>query len=132
MKLSKATRLKMRLAKLGTRRPKWVCLKISKSHTGLKKPWSSMPNEKNPGWKGQRVGYRGLHYWVRRYLGKPDRCSNKYCKGVSGYFAWANRDRKYRRSLKDWIMLCGSCHTIADRNRLKICSNTIVGFKMVA
>src|SRR3990167_6202432 len=36
-------------------------------------------DSKNPGWKGNKVGYQGLHQWVRRKLGTPSYCRGKNC-----------------------------------------------------
>lgn len=66
---------------------------------------------KSPKWKGQEVGYRGMHYWVRRWKGIPQKCekcgaTNLEKKRIS----WANIDHKYRRVLDDYIALCPKCH----------------------
>lgn len=62
-------------------------------------------------WKGNKVGYVGVHVWVVRYKGRPNICSK--C-GVTKLNAramhWANIDHKYRRVLDDYIRLCVKCH----------------------
>lgn len=68
-------------------------------------------------WKGEEVGYRGLHQWLWRKLGKPIKC--QHCSKVDNrpkYIQWANVDGKYHRVLKDYISLCTSCHKIYDLN----------------
>ena len=73
--------------------------------------------EKNHTWKGNSVGYSGLHSWIRRCLGKPTKC--EHC-GKDGLFGqkihWANKSGKYLRNLTDWIRLCVRCHSAYDRN----------------
>lgn len=66
-------------------------------------------------WKGNNVGYRGLHYWLRRVKGKPLKC--EYC----GYIHqkprdmdWANIDHQYCRNPDYYISLCKSCHKLYD------------------
>ena len=89
---------------------------------GISRPkeWSKILSEKTTGkkhfaWKGKKVGYRGLHYWLHRKLGKPTQCIK--CKKISKkprIIQWANIDGKYRRKLSDYIALCASCHKFQD------------------
>lgn len=72
---------------------------------------------KNPAWKGDKVGYMGLHNWVRRKLGTPSYCRGKNCDGTSKRYHWANVSGKYKRDLNDFIRLCISCHLKMDFNR---------------
>ena len=70
---------------------------------------------KHYAWKGESVGYHGLHLWLRREKGNPTKCS--FCGKVSKnkrIIQWANVDGKYRRVLEDYIALCGSCHKLKD------------------
>lgn len=80
--------------------------------------------EKNPCWKGDEVGYRALHHWVGRRLGKPSFCEEcKRTKPPEGlgktrsYFHWANISKSYRRDVKDWKRLCYKCHKIFDKRK---------------
>lgn len=71
--------------------------------------------KKHYAWKGQKVGYHGLHMWLRREKGKPEKCSQ--CGKIDKrprFIQWANIDGKYRRNLADYIPLCGSCHKLKD------------------
>lgn len=61
-------------------------------------------------WKGEQVGYRGLHYWLRRIKGIPPEC--QICANPKGQ--WANIDGRYRRNPDDFISLCSSCHKHYD------------------
>ena len=65
----------------------------------------------NPKWKGDLVGYFGLHTWVSRRLGRAEQCKN--C-GHRGNCVWANKSRLYIRSIVDWVSLCQSCHKEFD------------------
>lgn len=67
--------------------------------------------EKNPAWKGDHVGYRALHGWVRKHLGAPSKCEACGIDGLSGRrIQWANKSREYKRDRHDWIRLCVKCH----------------------
>lgn len=84
-----------------------------KGNENYKKTYHYGP--KHHGWKGSKVGYRGLHRWLQKELGKPDRC--KSCGKIDSrprMIQWANIDQKYRRILTDYIPLCGSCHKNYD------------------
>ena len=67
--------------------------------------------ERHPMWKGEAVGYTGLHKWVSKNLGRPFVC--EHC-GATENLEWANKSHNYKRSLEDWIGLCPSCHSIYD------------------
>jgi hypothetical protein len=78
-----------------------------------------MFGKNHPTWKGQEVGYRGLHYWIRRVLGIPLKC--KKCGKVRTTpksVQWANKSHKYLRNKKDWISLCVPCHRKYDRKKI--------------
>ncbi len=74
--------------------------------------------ENNPAWKGQTVGYRGLHIWVQKILGKPARCSNCGCIGYGHQMHWANKSGEYKREKSDWLRLCVQCHKAFDKINL--------------
>lgn len=79
--------------------------RLSLAHIG------KMTGENHPSWKGEEVGYVGLHRWVRRELGKPKKCTN--CSSAENV-QWANKSHEYKRDLEDWIELCRSCHMRYD------------------
>lgn len=68
--------------------------------------------EKNGNWKGDFVGYHGLHRWVRNTKGKLNKCEQ--CGRTDGKFQWANKSGQYKRDVNDWIRLCVRCHDIYD------------------
>ena len=83
----------------------------------IKRP--GMKDEKNHAWKGDEVGYHGIHKWIARKLGKPMKC--EMCRSEKKKkYEWANIDHKYRRNLKDWIRLCTQCHRRHDNASLFI------------
>lgn len=72
-----------------------------------------LENEKNPQWKGNAVGYIGLHAWVRRKLGTPKSC--EVCGTTeSSRYDWANKSGQYKRDLSDWVRMCKRCHNNFD------------------
>jgi hypothetical protein len=80
-----------------------------------------LDNERNPGWKGEKVSYDGLHRWVQRKLGRPKRC--EFCGFLSDnphMFDWANKSHKYKRDLTDWLRLCRKCHNAYDNITKKL------------
>jgi hypothetical protein len=69
-------------------------------------------------WKGEDVGYRGLHYWVESQLGKPDICEHCGKNGLKGrQIHWANISGQYKREITDWIRLCSYCHMVYDTGK---------------
>lgn len=66
----------------------------------------------NHKWKGDKVGYRALHYWVERQLGKPKKC--EFCLTEKAIFHWANKSGSYLRDKSDWLRLCAKCHKEYD------------------
>lgn len=64
--------------------------------------------------KGDLVGYDALHDWVKRELGKPNKC--EHCgTETAKRFEWANKSHEYKRDITDWIRLCKICHIKYDR-----------------
>jgi len=105
-KLSEEHREKCSLARLGKKHSKQTLLLYKETRK----------NEKNSMWKGDKVGYRGLHYWVERNLGKPKICSKCQDTNKSVYH-WANVSGLYKRDIVDWIRLCVKCHKSYDNVR---------------
>ena len=106
---------KGREAKLGEKNPmfgkhhsKKAKQKIRDGHIG----------EKNANWKGNNVGYKELHNWVRRHKPKPKIC--EMCKKEPPYDV-ANISGEYKRDINDYQWLGRRCHMISDgrMNNLK-------------
>lgn len=85
----------------------------------------SKKSEKNPQWKGNKVGYTALHNWIKSRLSKPQLCEN--CKKQKPYDL-ANKSGNYKRDINDWKWLCRRCHMKED-GRLKIFLSTCKGIK---
>src|SRR3990167_9733602 len=87
--------------------------------------------EKSNWWKGDKVGYGGLHCYIKKMFGKPIKCD--YCgiknKNViykknnklekRSKIQWANKSGKYLRNRNDWLQLCPKCHAKYDKRWLK-------------
>lgn len=74
---------------------------------------SKFRNEKTSQWKGEEVSKEGLHQWVARWKGKPNKCENCGTEKAKKY-EWANVDHSYKRILEDYIRMCTSCHRNYD------------------
>ena len=101
-------------------------IKISKSLMGNKyrvghKPWITGKKniwtfaEKNVNWKGNNVGYSGLHKRIQRRKGNPKFCEKcGKLKSGKNSIHLANKSEKYTTEISDWIYLCPKCHRIFD------------------
>lgn len=65
------------------------------------KPWNKEKDEElQPSWKGDKVGYDGIHDWVERKLGKPKYC--EMCKMTDKkIYHWSNKYHTYKRKIND-------------------------------
>lgn len=81
------------------------------------KPWNKgIFEEKSSGWKGDNIGYEGIHGWVERQLGKKRECDFCGSKEAKKY-DWSNKDHLYKRNITDWQRLCVSCHFKYDKKQ---------------
>ncbi len=62
-------------------------------------------------WKGDTVGYGGIHDWVKFHIERPKKC---ICCGKEKTLEVTNISGKYLRSLNDWEWLCRKCHMEKD------------------
>lgn len=76
-----------------------------------KKISESKMKEKNGMWKGDNVGLKGLHKWVKSQFPMTKLC--QCCKKVPPRDL-ANISQKYMRDLSDWEWLCRKCHMTKD------------------
>ena len=60
-----------------------------------------------------KKGYRALHEWINRKLGKANHCEINLSHS-SKRFVWANISKLYKRDFSDWMQMCSSCN-IKDR-----------------
>jgi hypothetical protein len=99
--------------------PKGIYIRTEKTRQILSKSAIGKHiGEKNGHWKGDKIGYVGLHDWVKSKLGKPNLC--EHCRKTEGKFQWANKSGKYKRELTDWIRLCIPCHLKYDNHHKKM------------
>jgi len=76
--------------------------------------------ESHHSWKGEKVGYRGIHNWIERELGNPKKCDNCGKDNLIGhYIHWSNISGKYKRIKSDWRRLCAKCHKQFDIKNVK-------------
>lgn len=71
--------------------------------------------EDNPAWKGEKVGYWGIHVWVYNNYGKPKKCEDCGSEKEKKY-EWASVEHKYLRDRSNWKRLCTKCHRKMDYN----------------
>lgn len=94
-----------------------VRMKMSKALTGrigiirpdISERNKQLTEEKGLNWKGDKVGYRTLHKWVEKHLGKANHCTNNINHKSTRYH-WSNISKEYKRRLDDFIQLCPSCN----------------------
>lgn len=67
--------------------------------------------DKNPMWKGDNVGNKALHEWVRGHLPEPEQC--QVCE-INPPRDLANMTGIYNRDFKNWVYLCRRCHMESD------------------
>jgi len=66
-------------------------------------------------WKGNKVGYKGIHIWLIKTFGKATKCDNPNCPKKSKVFQWAKlRNKEYERKRENFFQLCRSCHILYD------------------
>lgn len=54
-------------------------------------------------------GYRALHAWVAKHLGKPQKCDVCGTTEKKRYH-WANISQEYKKDLSDWRRMCVVFH----------------------
>lgn len=109
------TKDKISKTKSGVKNPKhseW--LKANHNRFWLGKKRVDLQGSNNVMWKGDNVGYRALHIWVERELGKPSKCEHCNIKHAKR-FEWANKSHEYKRDITDWLRLCTKCHREYDK-----------------
>ncbi len=85
------------------------------------KPYPQVTGDKNSNWQGIKVGYDGIHHWVRFHKGKPKVCILCKITDNEKRLHWANINHKYQRNIDDYISLCPACHTKYDlKNNTKL------------
>lgn len=82
------------------------------TETEFKKNDKRITGKNSYQWKGEDVGYNGVHSWIKRQKGKASNHICEFCGKQAQH--WANVDHKYHRNLDDFISLCAKCHRKYD------------------
>jgi len=85
--------------------------RVSLKMIGNQNAKGKLVGAKHPNWKGDDVGYDGIHSWFIRNHKKPKRCER--CCKVKPLDA-ANISGEYKRDRSDWWWLCRLCHMETD------------------
>ena len=75
-----------------------------------------MDETKHARWKGNAVGYYGLHDWITKHYGQPKECEVCGLNDPKRKYHWANLTN-YKRDRVDWKRMCVSCHRLYDYGR---------------
>lgn len=92
----------------------------------MKKNRRSYFNEANPMWKGDDVGNKALHMWIRSKKDSAKECEN--CKEVKP-LDLANISQQYKRDVNDFRWLCKKCHANYDQTWKRRIRNKLGQFK---
>ena len=88
-KLSKETKEKMSISKIGSKNPNWKG-GITKSCAGI----------------DPKI-YNSIHDWLRKNFGKANRCENLKCLNISKNYTWAKlKGAAYEKKRENFIQLC--------------------------
>lgn len=85
--------------------------RITKLNNEKGNPMEGKTGPLNHSWKGEEVGYHGLHKWARTNVPRPELC--EICHEKISYEIH-NTTKSYRRNLEDWTWVCRRCHMKLD------------------
>lgn len=88
--------------------------RLSQSKMGSKNPQYGRTDEKSMHWKGDQVGYFGVHDWMTKHFGQPKFCERCGDTNENTRYEWANISGEYMRSRDDFFRLCKKCHNNLD------------------
>lgn len=74
--------------------------------------YKSITGINNKRWKGDNVGYVGLHTWVKNHKPRVELC--QICN-IKKSEELANISQKYKRDINDFMWLCKKCHNAQDK-----------------
>lgn len=143
--LSKETKQKLRQYRLGTKLSEETKQKIGQAHRGMKRSLEARKNislgkkgkkfskkhienlskaqkgkrkgSKNPNWKGDQIGYGGLHYRIKKNKPKTgfcDICGKKEDKYGNTTLEISNITGEYKNDIDDFQWAHRSCHRKYD------------------
>lgn len=71
--------------------------------------------EKHHAWKGNELGYAAAHSWLRtHHYDNKKQCEQ--CPATANLHFAKRHGRPYSRDIKDYLILCQSCHLKYDGN----------------
>lgn len=115
-KHSEESKKKMSIAKLGRHISPSTEFKKGGSRPNEEKRIANIPRGENHyKYNKTNISYLGIHSWIRKVLGKPERCSLCDTK-KSKRFMWHNISRMYLRDINDWVGVCAKCHANIHKN----------------
>lgn len=106
-------------AKTGSLNPLYGT-KVIRDNEFRRKARLRQTGELNSNWKGDKVGYLGLHAWVNNNKPKPSKC--EMCNEEKP-LDLANISQEYKRDINDWEYLCRKCHMTKDGRIERLKSN---------
>ena len=78
---------------------------------------TALREEKSPHWKGDNVGYCGIHDWLKTHYGLAKKCEQ--C-GSKKNVQWAKiKGVPYKRRRENFWQLCTKCHLDYDGTMVK-------------
>lgn len=83
---------------------------------GKPRPGRVRSGEDNHNWRGEDVGYHGMHIRVRKQRGKADRCERCGAIDPALNYDWASLVDN-PRNVDDFEPMCRSCHRKFDAER---------------
>lgn len=73
-----------------------------------------MDESRHAHWKGDKVGYYGIHDWMTKHYGQPVGCEECGLNDPKRQYHWANLSGNYLRDRNDFKRMCVSCHRKYD------------------
>lgn len=70
----------------------------------------------NHNWKGDKIGYFGIHTWLNRRFGRPKKCENCGTTDLNKRYHWANISGEYKRDISHFKRMCFHCHNKFDNH----------------
>jgi hypothetical protein len=89
-------------------------MRFLRGHAGATVPGRGV-GPRNANWRGDEVGYHGLHIWVEAHKPRTGVCNA--CGATDRRTENANISGEYRRDVEDFIELCIPCHIDLDGGR---------------
>lgn len=88
--------------------------RLSEAKMGDRNPMHGKEDELSPRWRGDEVGYFGVHDWLTKHFGQPVGCDDCGTDDPAKRYEWANISGEYRRDRSDFRRLCKKCHNDLD------------------